>query len=1345
VPVKLDAFVFNEDVCNGGKYDSKIAPLTQPNYTFLRLDRSWIQHDVLAHADLHVTTPAECNSRYTDLGTHLPRKNREGVYLHWMIPRPYRTGSAATEAAASPPAQRTEPLTTQQPAQRPENRPNLNLDSSAGKFQEAPARWLVVRKINNRASLIPANAPVPDVEFWVIESDRRRSLDELGFDVDLQVDVSPFIYAEKKGDAYKADISEQAEIFIGCKQRAADWTGDQEGVKKPRVLLNLLNSSNQLFADYQPHNGNVFSMLDDFAYIDPTDKTKKRLQAADVSYYVLGWHSPEQKSLLSGLKGTRRAEISKLGMALVNDNDSDQGEWLKSTSDADLICHGAMYDVQWNATGKPKTPGDFFGNFLADNHPVAVGTTPMDALLAYVHIHKDLDIGEPKELERRIDAFQKLLQARDDGVEAQREAADLLVSWNFQHENGGKRYFLSGTSSADGAKPTKPDEKDVTALLALNQTQLLLDVCERYKRQVQWSLFSQWWIYNSSSAEARDSDDTYKIRICQLMQTANKLDLKIGDLKADVDSKTKKLALAKAGVRTAFSQQRDPTLLVGGVRSGWPHDYLEALQVRIESQVIQGGANPILDDTILAKLPHKLKTAAEALLKEFIVLSPEASPPTLTKPQVTPLYHDTVLNYHNIPDPSKPERLWRDRWENRQPWFPLFLEWEAEYTHVEFQHWNLEERATDKSAPKKLRYSIDNARPVQQVAKEDGKDGKPDTRTVSGRVLVLPQPNLSLKSKLEQVFSSTPKEILDDTGIDDIERKELVAKLDELAFLSAPLSGFINHLITRFQGSHIKPNIRPPGEITRPIDKATKPSAGFTSQVLSFIDDATDLTPYGTSVDSNKSYSPFKPATHGQFRFTKLNIIDKFGQAIHAIDPTPYRAGPLPLYVTVSEFLQPQSLVDDKYTANTVVLDKPGFCQYAQLPPQINQLCRLNTAFLNLNEEAPYWTPANEWDNPIWGWVLINYANLGVQLFLPDGTFFREVRFGGPDGTQASPPFLPFGHDDTTVIGKGVKQLQALVDQFKAGPYLQAFVDMITEALQNSPAAPTAYAEFLNSVVSKPFALVNIGMSLESALDEQTNQSVLNPKNGPSKPGTDSGDKIYEFKVKVGDAERLFDGLVGYYNTSITPGATPVIDLTAINTFFTKTKDNIKSDPRLNITTESFPTLSAFWIDPTDLESATYEEQRNLEYSKHAFVALVNPFTPVHVYSSILPIQSLSLPSWTWQDALNKMTAFFTMGPLIIPTNVPTYDKSHQLASDKKLTDKEALYPKVTVPIPTVDLADWAWLQPYISETAKTADERTCMALGIAKVDERPRFEPGPYTALEGFLQMRRPIVRPDE
>jgi len=66
LPLKVDAFALSESTCNSSNYC--IAPITQPNYTFLRLHDNLITPDVLDHVDLHSVTPSDLNPRVTDLG-----------------------------------------------------------------------------------------------------------------------------------------------------------------------------------------------------------------------------------------------------------------------------------------------------------------------------------------------------------------------------------------------------------------------------------------------------------------------------------------------------------------------------------------------------------------------------------------------------------------------------------------------------------------------------------------------------------------------------------------------------------------------------------------------------------------------------------------------------------------------------------------------------------------------------------------------------------------------------------------------------------------------------------------------------------------------------------------------------------------------------------------------------------------------------------------------------------------------------------------------------------------------------------------------------------------------------
>lgn len=144
--------------------NASLAPLSQPNYTFLRLDAALIQNDVLPYHDISHASPASINPRMTDLGTGKPKQKRQGVYLHWMLPRCYRSGTSAKT-------------------------------DSAPAFKTAPDRWLVIRRLHPGAE--PA-APVNDgrikeITAWIVESNRVRNVQDFGNSVDVELDCAPYL------------------------------------------------------------------------------------------------------------------------------------------------------------------------------------------------------------------------------------------------------------------------------------------------------------------------------------------------------------------------------------------------------------------------------------------------------------------------------------------------------------------------------------------------------------------------------------------------------------------------------------------------------------------------------------------------------------------------------------------------------------------------------------------------------------------------------------------------------------------------------------------------------------------------------------------------------------------------------------------------------------------------------------------------------------------------------------------------------------------------------------------------------------------------------------------------
>lgn len=1352
IPMKLDAFVFNESVCEGEPHDAKISPITQPNYTFLQLKDSLIQHDILEHVDLHNAIPKETNPRLNDLGTSEVRENRLGVYLHWVLPRFYRMGAAATPSAAKD-------HTEQRRERGLHASASANPDYTAPEFPRVPNRWLVIRSLDPHASTtVPRDAPIQAVEAWVIESDRLRSIeDEELDDADLQVDISPYI----KANTEDIDLGEQAEAFIGYKESAATWGKRKDNGRKEYVNLTAVSSSNQLFVDYQPHCSNVFSTLDPFEYRVDGDSTPKKLTKAVANYYVIGWHADSTQGPFGSLKEnqTRRDRLNTLPLSFNGDaQPPDVKRWLDSMQPGEILCHGAIYNVTWDRSSRPAhMPSDAASNILTGSMPVTVGTTPIDALLAYVEKHQESD------LEKDLKLIAPLLRAQDEGVDAHRAASDEVQNWNFARESGGQHWYFQ---SSDKQEVKEPSDEDVDKLEKLNQAQRLLDSTKRQIEILRWEMFSLWWQYVSAPDTDRPRPDVEGLqeRFEGLQKIARK---QTGNVERLLDKLSER---PQNGVMAEFYQSRDPTLLVGGIRAGWPDDYLEKLKVRLDTQLVPSKTPIDLTPYCTGVLPESLQKTAQGLIQEFVALD-TANPEDLPPGHYLPLYHDRGL-HGTESDPL------RDQWSDTQPWAPLFLEWQAEYFHIpwkedqedgkEKRYWELFGKDGEGHEDKLWRFGIAPDVNLGQYKADD-------SRTLSGRVLLLPQPSFSLQAAIDQLFSSIDPETLKKKLPDEKQRERIKNDSYKLPFLSSPLAGFTDHLLTLAQGTHIKPLARFPGkEGLNPIQDAK--TGPFQDKDLKMIDRHSELTPYGSMVqfarpvqesepdtgeESQLHPNPFKPATHGQFRFLKLNIVDKFGQAISAIDPRYGHEEDEAIYPLLSQYYAPQTLANDPDQPNVVHppgRDQKSYCEFVQVPPAINQPARLNSAFMmhdtrydkNGPREYSYWRPATEWENPIWGWIVLNYVDYGIQLFLPDGTFYREVRLASPGSqqhTSASAKWLPFA---PPAERPKTQQLDHLIDKLveEDQKYLNAFLGMANQSLEKGTTAPSAYAGFLNSLVGRPLALVNAGWSLELSTDAKkpqakTGSDIEQEPRMKLRGVQDNSKDVYRFPLKLGDKDRTSDGLVGYWNTSESPNPGNELDLSKIYTYYTS---NDSSGTLHDITKDNLPHFESFWLNPDDY--SVYQEKSAQQFTKdwnnrlQVFGTIIDPFLPINAYSSILPINGLQLLPWMWQQAMQKMTAFFHMGPIVVTDDVqPYYDEGKRLTGNYQLSppEKDQTVPRSAVVLPSLQSGNWAWLQPFVDPS----DTEFYNALALGKTDNRPRYQQGPYTAVEGYLQLKEPIVRP--
>ena len=528
-----------------------------------------------------------------------------------------------------------------------------------------------------------------------------------------------------------------------------------------------------------------------------------------------------------------------------------------------------------------------------------------------------------------------------------------------------------------------------------------------------------------------------------------------------------------------------------------------------------------------------------------------------------------------------------------------------------------------------------------------------------------------------------------------------------------------------------------PGYGPLPLHEAVIASEDVIDENTISLMHSTTMTPYGDFPNFQYAeYSPFKSVVHGQFTFTKLNVIDKFGQAVSAIDPN-YGVKPS-LYPYISEFY---SCTIDKSSSETHVPRAviPDGAQCVQLEPRINQESRLNGHYVLWNDNDKCWRPVTEYENPIWGWLVVNYDDNGLQIFLPDGTFYREIRFGGPDGTSTGiSAWLPFEApaDDDVVP----PQLGELVKRLRNVGYLQEFFDIMVGALDATMFTPNQYAGYLPAIIGKPFALVNAGWSLQLSHPPDVNHSTSVPSSAPPEAPIDS----YNFQIKLGDKDQTFDGLLGYFKANSPTN----IDLDNFYTYYPRA-GNAKS-MTIIIEEKNYPIFRAFYNDPLkniDGEvSLKSPEEIDLDYNQRlqTFAMLLDPFTLVHAYAGFLPVTTLHLPEWALEQGLKNITAFFHLGPMIMPNDVPPFDFTRRLVAGSNLKDIRDPPPGTSpFPVPTIGVADWAWLQPYAIPPI-SVDNISFNPFNLTAVPDEPKLEHTPYTAVEGYLYLKQPITAPN-
>ncbi|KAK5048404.1 hypothetical protein LTR44_011365 [Exophiala sp. CCFEE 6388] len=296
------------------------------------------------------------------------------------------------------------------------------------------------------------------------------------------------------------------------------------------------------------------------------------------------------------------------------------------------------------------------------------------------------------------------------------------------------------------------------------------------------------------------------------------------------------------------------------------------------------------------------------------------------------------------------------------------------------------------------------------------------------------------------------------------------------------------------------------------------------------------------------------------------------------------------------------------------------------------------------------------------------------------------------------------------------------------------------------PYAPPEYAQFANLPVGKPLALVNVGLSLELASPSMESQTTL-PPSSEIQPA----DLLeYEFLMKIRDAARPFDGVVGYFDSNNSgEGATKWEQL--FTYFVHDDAETVKpGDPRVMIEPDTPPAPQPYYIDP---DEGNYAAQQTAK---------------------------LQLPARTVRSALMEMRAFFKLDPLMVTQDVPSsYDITGAITADNLIDEQQSHIPGPAAAAVRLPLkickgkGAWTWLQQYVTGAGgdgnpeDTSFNQLILMLMVSFPDRPPptttlvlafirplkaqltdlicaqmaalNWIQGPCTFIEGFVQLGQP------
>ncbi|WP_019927401.1 hypothetical protein [Nocardia sp. BMG111209] len=895
-----------------------------------------------------------------------------------------------------------------------------------GEFPLVPNRWLVVRRSTG------------GVRAWIVHSDYLHP---------REASVSCLDPAADTATATK--LGRLVELTTG-----SPW---QEPGGEP--FLTALGPGLLTFSVYQPYNRNVFSVHDTLDDLDPD--TDDRL-----GYFVAGWYSdPGSDILVAGSHDAERYRdlLARLEWSLAATfGEPRRSVYTGSALGIDWLPHGGVYA---SASPDARDIAVSIGNSAAEAAAVLQEQSGgADALGAEdAALYRAFTLGVLGDYDRPDGNLFPDRAAHQSGF----GPAPGGFVWRVVDRSGDET--RAALSSAD-RHHDRTRSADVTA--DLNRQQQRLDRLERDLADARQRLYVLWALScepkqpeSVAGGIARQLDpgreNSAAGRVVQL-------DREVAALRAEIPWATTADALAgrarayatehglRAGLElqriplAPFEQHADPVLMLQGANLSAPLTRGSDLPCRVAERLITR-IGAVTGATVAADVAQVnvtgLPAAVPGLVTEFFIIDQARKT-------------GAGLDDRDGTLPEYGTGTWR------QPWQPLYLMWEAEYTAIPF---------------------VENDR---QLWRFDGTcyrwQGEADQKpagTVSGRQILMPTSGYDQDGKLSGYAH----------GRDDLPGELLAA-------LHTQLTG-LDQLSQRLDGLSAAVGQRRSGANRTP-----------TGQPAELIGSGVGLTPDPgpQPVFEHDPWEPsdFRELRSGHLMFTRLSVVDRFGRAVNLIDN--------PLHF--DRLRKPESMTPE-HSVGEIQTDR-----YVELGPRLLQPARLRFDFLSARTDDDVELSAGA--NPVCAWLIHNRLDRSLAVYAPDGTALGDLRrVLSPDGDEivawtALPHSTTPEFDDLATDYPHAHKFLTVIED-KGPDVFDSVRELIDRSLASiDPDGPEDSS--LGFLLGRPLALVRARLDLELCGPVRTDvtwQNVLTPPE-PQLPR-------YRWNVRLGETAQYDDGLIG--------------------------------------------------------------------------------------------------------------------------------------------------------------------------------------------------------------------------